>query len=77
MKAFAWLIAYGLLACNGFAQNTVQEWQAKAVKFYPELGIQGSPFHAAYVKLYKELQQTRPEYFHTHPTGLGNEAGSL
>lgn len=42
---------------------TVAEAQREAVRRYPELGVAGSEFNAAFIARYQLYQRTRPEYF--------------
>jgi hypothetical protein len=49
--------AFIVLSISAFAQATVQEWQAKAVEKYPELGVAGSPFNKRFLDAYRERQK--------------------
>ncbi|MDP1592531.1 MAG: hypothetical protein Q8M07_32510, partial [Prosthecobacter sp.] len=39
------------------------EWQARAVKMYPDLSIPTSPFYQLFVNSYKQRRQTAPAFF--------------
>ena len=51
---------------SAHAQSTAQEWQAKAVTKYPELGIRGSSFNKRFVEAHIERKKANPGFF-TNP----------
>ena len=57
------------------AQTTTQEWQAKAVQKYPDLGVQGSPLNKRFLEEYNSRRKTAPEFFNTPqwPLALADE----
>jgi hypothetical protein len=58
------ILAFSISALH--AQTTVQEWQAKAVSKYPQLGVQGSEINKKFVEAYTQRTKTNPEFF-TNP----------
>ena len=44
------------------AQRSPEEWQRKAIRLYPPLGIAGSEFNALFLKHYKELMESSPSF---------------
>jgi hypothetical protein len=59
-----------LLACflcalclSASAQTTTQEWQAKAVQKYPQLGTLGTPLNKAFTAEYARRMKTDPDFF--------------
>lgn len=48
---------------NCGAQTTVQEWQAKAVQKYSQLGISGSALNKQFVSAYSKRRETDPAFF--------------
>ena len=60
-----WRLAAEMLANRTralIAQRTPAEWQQKAVKLYPELGVAGSKFNTLFLQHYRELQTTSPNF---------------
>jgi len=51
------------LCFNGRAQTTVQDWQAKAVEKYPDLGVRGSSLNKRFIDLYTGRKTSNPEFF--------------
>lgn len=52
-----------LLASPAVAQTTEDEWRAKALEVYPDLGKKDSPLNTAFLKLYNERKKSNPEFF--------------
>jgi hypothetical protein len=50
---------------SGFADRTVEEWQAKAIETYPDLAVSDSAFNKRFVELYQQLKLTKPQLFET------------
>ena len=44
------------------AQRSPEEWQRKAIRLYPPLGVAGSAFNALFLKHYNELKQSSPSF---------------
>ena len=44
------------------AQRSPEEWQQKAIRLYPPLGVAGSEFNALFLKHYKELKESSPSF---------------
>ena len=64
-----------LLPLGLSAQQTVQDWQAVAIRDYPDLKVQGSALHKRYIDAYKEKQASSPGFFTDPywPVQLANE----
>ncbi len=43
-------------------RRTPQEWQQKAVSLFPDLGVAGSKFNAAFLRHFNDLKQTSPQF---------------
>lgn len=52
-----------ILCGAAFGQVTSQEWQAKAVHKYSELGVSGSRFNKRFIEAYNERRKTKPHFF--------------
>ena len=50
-----------------FAQTTEKEWQAEAVKDFPQLAVQGSPLNKAFLAEVARLKREAPEFFTAMP----------
>ncbi len=75
----AWVAGLAGLAvavCQG--QTTVAEWQAVAVRKYPELSVAGSPFNQKFVQAVTARRGTNPAYFADPrwPLALADELAS-
>lgn len=72
--AVAILILFAL-AGSSLGQAASQEWQAKAIRNYPELGVPGSPLNKRFLDAYNERRKTRPHFFDDPkwPLALANE----
>ena len=60
-----WRLAAEVLANRAralIAQRTPAEWQQKAVRLYPELGVAGSKFNTLFLRHYRDLQATSPKF---------------
>jgi hypothetical protein len=44
------------------ARRSPQEWQRKAVSLFPDLGVAGSEFNTLFLRHFKEMQQTSPQF---------------
>ena len=44
---------------------TIQNWQAEAIRKYPDLAKAGSPFHTKFFSLHAELKEKQPTIFTT------------
>jgi hypothetical protein len=45
------------------AQQTVAEWQTKAIEAYPELGVPDSQLNKSFLQLHQQLKETNPQLF--------------
>jgi len=55
-----------LAACvsaTSLAQQTVADWQAKAIEAYPDLGVPDSPLNKTFLQLHQQLKETTPQLF--------------
>ena len=57
------------------AQTTSDNWQAKAIAKYPELGVRGTDFNTRFIAAYNEKRKTDPKFFADPrwPLVLGDE----
>jgi len=63
-KTVAWINTKGgVLVMTASAQTTTKEWQDKATRKYPDLGVQGSELNKRFVKAYTERQKSNPRFF--------------
>ena len=46
-----------------FSQETVEEWQAKAVQAYPDLGVAGSATNLKFIQMVNYLKVSNPAFF--------------
>lgn len=44
------------------SRRTSQEWQKRAIRLYPDLGIAGSEFNALFLRYFRELQESTPGF---------------
>jgi cytochrome c peroxidase len=52
-----------LLTHLAFGQTTEEEWRAKALATYPDIGRKDSPLNVKFVALYNERQKSNPDFF--------------
>lgn len=63
MKTQICILVAILSATLSFGQTTVQEWQAKALKAFPDLGVKGSALNVSFIDHYNERKQSDPDFF--------------
>ncbi len=65
MKALAplALFLFFFLCTAAPAQTTMEEWKAKAVEKYPDLGVADSPLNQRFVEAYRQRSAKEPEFF--------------
>lgn len=51
------------MSLNVHAQTTSQDWQAKAIQKYPDIGVAGSELNKRFVEAYTERRKANPSFF--------------
>jgi len=78
MKLLSVALSIFLCANLAPAQTADEEWRAKALEAYPDIGKKGSPLNARFVALYNERQKSDPDFFKNPkwPLVLANEVAA-
>lgn len=63
MKTTLPILTLCALLLGAHAQTTTQEWQAKAVEKYPELGVQGSALNKQFLDAHARRLKDSPAFF--------------
>lgn len=51
-------------AGSAFSQTTDEDWKARVLELYPEMGQKGTELHDKFVSLYNERWKFNPDFFH-------------
>ena len=74
-----WVDQYVQMAKHHSDERSIQEWQAEAIKTYPELAVVESPLNLKFVSLYNKMKSDQPEFLNNPkwPLLLANEANAI